>query len=78
MQVNNIYTVDASGTINMPYINKVRADGLTPAELANSIEGSYRAGQDLYKSYHHHRDGADRPVCERGWGRSRSVSRALH
>jgi len=44
-QVNNIYTVDANGTVNMPYINKVKADGLTPAELASSIEGSYRAGK---------------------------------
>jgi polysaccharide export outer membrane protein len=44
-QVNNVYTVDASGTINMPYINKVKADGLTPAELAASIEGSYRSGK---------------------------------
>lgn len=44
-QVNNVYTVDASGTVNLPYINKVKADGLTPAQLAGSIEGSYRAGR---------------------------------
>jgi len=44
-QVNNIYTVDASGTVNLPYINKVKADGLTPAQLAASIEGSYRSGR---------------------------------
>jgi len=44
-QVNNTYTVDANGTINLPYINKVKADGLTPAELSGSIEGSYRAGR---------------------------------
>lgn len=43
-QVNNVYTVDASGTVNLPYINKVKADGLTPAQLAASIEGSYRSG----------------------------------
>ncbi len=43
-QVNNVYTVDASGTVNMPYINKVRAEGLTPSQLASSIEGSYRSG----------------------------------
>jgi polysaccharide export outer membrane protein len=42
-QVNNMYTVDASGAINMPYINKVRAEGLTPAQLASAIEGSYRS-----------------------------------
>ena len=44
-QVNNTYTVDASGTVNLPYINKVKADGLTPAQLAASIEGSYRSGR---------------------------------
>ena len=32
-QVNNIYTIDAGGTVNLPYINKVRADGLTPAQF---------------------------------------------
>jgi polysaccharide export outer membrane protein len=42
-QVNNVYTVDANGSINLPYINKVRADGLTPAQLAGSIEGAYRS-----------------------------------
>ncbi len=44
-QVNNTYTVDAEGTVNLPYINKVRADGLTPAQLSSSIEGSYRSGK---------------------------------
>jgi protein involved in polysaccharide export with SLBB domain len=44
-QVNNTYTVDAAGTINLPYINKVRAEGLTPAQLAAAIEGSYRAAR---------------------------------
>ncbi len=41
-QVNNLYTVDANGMVNMPYINKVRAEGLSPGQLANSIESSYR------------------------------------
>jgi protein involved in polysaccharide export with SLBB domain len=44
-QVNNIYTVDADGMVNMPYINKVRAAGLTPAQLASSIEGGYRSAK---------------------------------
>lgn len=44
-QVNNTYTVDAAGAINLPYINKVRADGLTPAQLASQIEGSYRSAR---------------------------------
>jgi polysaccharide export outer membrane protein len=42
MQFNNTYTVDTAGTVNLPYINKVRAEGLTPAELARSIEQIYR------------------------------------
>ncbi|MDQ6656357.1 MAG: polysaccharide export protein [Verrucomicrobiota bacterium] len=44
-QVNNMYTVDAAGSINLPYINKVRADGLTPSQLAGSIEGAYRSAK---------------------------------
>lgn len=44
-QVNNVYTVDSGGMVNMPYINKVRAGGLTPGQLASSIEGSYRAAR---------------------------------
>ena len=42
-QVANTYTVDAAGTVNLPYINKVRADGLTPAQLSSAIEGAYRS-----------------------------------
>lgn len=45
MQVNNTYTVDASGSVNLPYINKVKAAGLTPAQLARSIEELYRANK---------------------------------
>ncbi len=45
LQVNNTYTVDANGSINVPYINKVKAEGLTPAELARSIEETYRSGK---------------------------------
>ena len=41
-QVNNIYTVDANGAINLPYIGKVSAQGLTPSLLARSIEQTYR------------------------------------
>jgi polysaccharide export outer membrane protein len=44
-QVNNTYTVDTSGAVNLPYINKVRAEGLTPAQLARAIEQNYRAGR---------------------------------
>ena len=38
VQVNNTYTVDTNGSVNLPYINRVRAAGLTPAQLARSIE----------------------------------------
>lgn len=44
-QVNSTYTVDANGMINLPYINKVRAGGLTPAQLASAIEGAYRSAR---------------------------------
>ena len=44
-QVNNIYTVDATGSVNLPYINKVHAEGLTPAELSQSIENNYRVSR---------------------------------
>jgi protein involved in polysaccharide export with SLBB domain len=44
-QVNNVYTIDASGSISLPYINKVKAAGLSPSELARSIEDSYRANK---------------------------------
>jgi protein involved in polysaccharide export with SLBB domain len=42
-QVNNTYTVDANGTISLPYINKVQAAGLAPAQVAAMAEGKYRA-----------------------------------
>ena len=45
LQVNNTYTVDASGTVNLPYVNKVKAEGLTPAQLARAIEEAYRANK---------------------------------
>ena len=44
-QVNNIYIVDANGLINLPYINKVKAQGRTPAELAAAVEQAYRANR---------------------------------
>jgi polysaccharide export outer membrane protein len=45
VQVNNTYTVDSTGAVNLPYINKVKADGLTPAQLSRVIEESYRAAK---------------------------------
>lgn len=44
-QVDNVYTIDADGMVNMPYINKVRAAGLTPGQLASEIEGTYRSAK---------------------------------
>ena len=44
-QVNNTYTVDSTGSVNLPYINRVHAEGLTPAQLAQAIEASYRANK---------------------------------
>ena len=44
-QVNNVYTVDANGTVNLPYINKVKAEGLAPSQLPSAIEAAYRANK---------------------------------
>jgi protein involved in polysaccharide export with SLBB domain len=45
IQVNNTYVVDSSGSVSLPYINKVRAAGLTPSALAREVEEAYRAGK---------------------------------
>ena len=44
-QVNNTYSVDAEGAINLPYIGKIHAEGMTPAQLARSIEENYRSSK---------------------------------
>lgn len=44
-QVNNTYTVDADGSVNLPYINKVKASGFTPSQLASAVEGNYRSSK---------------------------------
>lgn len=44
-QVNNMYSVDADGAINLPYIGKVHAEGMTPAQLSRSIEENYRSNK---------------------------------
>ena len=77
-QVNNTYTVDANGSINLPYINKVKAEGLTPAQLARAIEETYRAEQDLHEPEHHDPDAADFAFRERRRRRSHSLARAFH
>lgn len=42
--LTNTYAVDAGGSITMPLIGAVRARGLTPAELANSITAQLKKG----------------------------------
>lgn len=44
-QVNNTYSVDANGSINLPYIGKVHAEGMTPAQLSRAIEEDYRSNK---------------------------------
>ena len=41
-QVNNTYTIDANGMISLPYINKVQAAGLSPAQVSAVAEAKYR------------------------------------
>ena len=41
-QINNTYTIDANGMISLPYINKVQAAGLSPAQVAAVAEAKYR------------------------------------
>lgn len=43
--VTGVYTIDGEGAVNMPHIGKVRAAGLTQAQLQSAIEGSYRSQQ---------------------------------
>jgi polysaccharide export outer membrane protein len=44
-QVNNTYSVDAGGAINLPYLGKIHAEGLTPAQLSRAIEENYRSNK---------------------------------
>ena len=43
--VTGPYTVDGEGFINLPHIGKVRAAGLSQAQLQRSIEAAYRGGE---------------------------------
>lgn len=40
--VSNTYDISDSGTINLPYINEVKASGLRPSALQKNIEYAYR------------------------------------
>lgn len=44
-RVNGLYTVSESGYITMPFINTVRAAGLSPTALGASIAAAYRSNQ---------------------------------
>lgn len=39
--INNTYNVDGSGSINLPHIGRVKAAGLTTAQLSQSIQSTY-------------------------------------
>lgn len=43
--INNTYPVSESGTIRMPFVGSIRAAGLSPQQLAVSIEAAYRAAE---------------------------------
>jgi polysaccharide biosynthesis/export protein VpsN len=45
IQVNNTYVIDSDGAVSLPYINKVKAAGLAPSQLAREIENAYRANK---------------------------------
>ena len=44
-QMNNTYSVDAGGAVNLPYIGKVHAEGMTPSQLARAIEENFRSNK---------------------------------
>ena len=48
-KINGQYSISDSGVISMPYIGSIRAAGLRPADLAASIQASYRA-QGIYRT----------------------------
>ena len=41
-KIDAVYPVSNNGTVNMPFIGAVRAAGLQPENLAQSIQGAYR------------------------------------
>jgi polysaccharide export outer membrane protein len=44
-QINNTYSIDAGGAVNLPYVGKIHAEGLTPAQLSRAIEENYRSNK---------------------------------
>ncbi len=43
--VSGVHTVDQDGNINLPYIGRVRAVGMTQSQLQTSVESRYKAEQ---------------------------------
>ena len=43
--ITGSYTVDGEGFINLPHIGKVRAAGLSQADLQRAVEAAYRGGE---------------------------------
>jgi polysaccharide export outer membrane protein len=43
--ITGTYTVDGEGFINLPHVGKVRAAGLSQAELQRAVESAYRGGE---------------------------------
>lgn len=44
-QVSGEYQVDGTGVVNMPHIGRVKAAGLTQAQLQSAIESGYKSQQ---------------------------------
>lgn len=43
--VNNSYDISDNGTVNLPYIGPVKASGLRPSSLQQSIQSAYRSAE---------------------------------
>lgn len=43
--VNNSYDISDNGTINLPYIGQVKASGMRPSSLQQSIQSAYKAAE---------------------------------
>lgn len=42
--ITSTYTIDGGGGLNLPYIGKLKVDGLTSSEIQNLVEHTYRDG----------------------------------
>jgi protein involved in polysaccharide export with SLBB domain len=45
--VSGIYTIDGGGSVNLPYIGRVKIVGLTPGAAQSTIESAFKA-QEIY------------------------------